>query len=174
MSGSNSAVRTGIVVCFTEGQNRGWLQVSGEAKEVEFSLDSQRVVREGPEAPQFGDHAPKRTIVPQVGAHVMVAVKVGFDQRSTQECRTLRRTVTVTGWNYVFEWQDVQKRIARRPRPSPSSPKETSMVVVAESPKPVVGNGDSAPTDEELIALAASVNGRRAGTTTPSPAQLRA
>lgn len=115
MNTNSNSVRFGFVLWFDETKNTGRLKVDGELQEVVFSFDSQRVVVEGATVPQFGKEAPKETIIPQSGSQVVVALKVYYNPTQTAQSFGLRRVVEAAGWNFAFEWQDAQKRIAKRP-----------------------------------------------------------
>jgi hypothetical protein len=106
---ATKSVLCGIVVRFNENHNSGVVRVYGQKWDLQFSMDSQRVLVDGIHEPQFGDKAPKETFIPKSECQIVVRLgeRVDFKRRS-QLC--------VDAWNYLFEYQDSRRRIAERPR----------------------------------------------------------
>lgn len=247
---ANNSVRFGFVKWFDETKNTGRIKVDGELEEVQFSLNSQRVIVDGADRPQFGTDAPKESILPQSGSRVALAFKAYYSptHKVTEKSESygLKRVVEAAGWNFAFEWQDAVRRMTNRPvyevveftlykgEPVSEKPRRVVMTgtateiqirfprgaendpfapeakaldflyrrvfylktdgkttqcadprplskdasvatpvpVAVEPPRPVNGNGALLASERELLALAASVNGRRNGTATLRPTEL--
>lgn len=108
-------IRFGTVLWFSPEKNTGYIRVSGEPRDLWFSLDTQRIITDGVNEPQFVKDAPKTSPMPSTGSQVAVVLRERYDLTVSDERRTLRRVVETTGWNFLFAYKDSVRRIANRP-----------------------------------------------------------
>lgn len=109
----------GHVLWFMLTDNHGYLRIriGDHDEDLPFSLDSQRLIVDGLDAPRFSPNGPNTSEVPQSGLPVAVAIATTFEfwENHWRTRRSSRRVVKVTGWNYWSEYAASQKRIASRP-----------------------------------------------------------
>ena len=111
---TNEQFRSGVVLWFDEGENRGQMMVAGEPHDVWFSLDSQREIVAGLAAPKFLATAPTSSTMPQPDMHVVATIQVRFDRDANPERVTLKRVVEAVAWNYLQCYQRARWEIEDR------------------------------------------------------------
>ncbi|OHA15963.1 MAG: hypothetical protein A3H57_01155 [Candidatus Taylorbacteria bacterium RIFCSPLOWO2_02_FULL_43_11] len=111
----NKQSQFAVVCWFDVTENRGYLRVAGEPRDIWFNLDTQRQVADGLYQPEFGQKSPKETQIPVQGSHVMVSLRERYEQVATRRGYRSVRMIEVEAWNYCFEFKDSERRIASRP-----------------------------------------------------------